>query len=196
MAFNTNHKDEPTNPGYIRYMKTLLLSLVLCTAAFCQTTAPTFPSVPLPTAVSAVASYNQLGTPKWTLGLSVIYPIVGQAGVYGTTTADIYTHNATDPTSGKQFWALSTGIRQGVHKSLLTTGRFTFLLGGDVGPSFSSNTTGVSVNFSSSFVATTVYQVNPIFSVVAPIRMLYVGTMGWNPVVQVGVAINLKNLPK
>ena len=41
-----------------------------------------------------------------------------------------------------------------------------------------------------------VYQVNPTFSVIAPVRMLYVSGAGWNPVAELGVVINLKNLPK
>jgi hypothetical protein len=78
--------------------------------------------------------------------------------------------------TGQTFWGLSTGFRQGMHKSLLTTGRWMFLLGGDVGPSFSSaQPSGMNVNFSSSFVVTTIVQLTPVVSFVAPERMLYVG---------------------
>jgi len=52
------------------------------------------------------------------------------------------------------------------------------------------------VNFSSSFVATAVYQITPAFSFLLPVRMLYVSGIGWNPVAEAGVIINLKNLPK
>ena len=180
------------------YIKKLLLALALCSvAAFAQTT-PTFPTIPLPAAVSAVGSYNQLGSPKWAVGLSAIYPVVGQQGVYGITTADIYTKKMTTAT-GQTFWGLSTSMRQGLSKSLLTTGRFTFLLGGDVGPSFSSaQPSGVNINFSSSFVATTIVQLTPVVSFVAPERMLYVGgaAAGWNPVLQAGFAFNLSALAK
>jgi hypothetical protein len=179
-------------------MKKLLLALALCSvAAFAQTT-PTFPSFPLPAAVSAVGSFNQLGNPKWSVGLSALYPVVGQQGVYGSTTADVYTKKMATAT-GQTYWGLSAGMRQGMHKSLLTTGRFTFLLGGDIGPSFSSaQPSGVNINFSSSFVFTTVVQITPVVSFVAPERMLYVGgaNTGWNPVLQAGFALNLSALAK
>ena len=182
-------------------MKKLFLLFALCSvAAFSQTVDP-FPTVTLPAAVSAVGSFNQLGSPKFSVGLSAIYPVVGQHGVYGSTTADIYTKKMTTAT-GQTFWGLSTGVRQGMHKSLLSTGRFTFLLGGDIGPSFSSaQPSGLNVNFSSSFVFTTVVQINPVISFVAPERMLYVGgaqagAQGWNPVLQAGFAVNLAALAK
>ena len=182
-------------------MKKLLLLFALCSiAAFSQTVDP-FPTVTLPAAVSAVGSYNQLGSPKFSVGLSAIYPVVGEKGIYASTTADIYTKKMTTAT-GQTFWGLSTGVRQGVHKSLLTTGRFTFLLGADIGPSFSSaQPSGVNINFSSSFVATTVVQITPVISFVAPERMLYVGgaqagAQGWNPVLQAGFAVNLSALAK
>lgn len=150
------------------------------------------------TSGSSLRSRNQLGSPKWSVGLSAIYPLVGQAGVYGITTSDIYTKKMYTA-AGQSFWGLSAGVRQGVSKSLLTTGRFTFLLGGDLGPSFSSaQPNGVNINFSSSFVITTIVQLTPIISFVAPERMLYVGgtDAGWNPVLQAGVAFNLAALAK
>jgi hypothetical protein len=72
-----------------------------------------------------------------------------------------------------------------------------FLLGGDVGPSFSqAQSSGLNINFSSSFVATAIYQITPVFSFIVPVRMLYVSGIGWNPIAEAGVLINLKNLPK
>jgi len=164
--------------------------------AFGQTTTPTFPQIPLPTAVAAFGEFNQLGTPRFTMGVSAIYPIVGSAGVYGSTTADILPKQAVDPATGKSFYALSMGFRQGVHKDILDTGRLSVLLGGDVGPSFSNTqAAGLSVNFSTSFVATAIYQLTPAFSLILPIRMLYVSGVGWNPVAEAGVVINLGKLP-
>jgi hypothetical protein len=88
-------------------------------------------------------------------------------------------------------------VRQGFHKDLLDTGHASFLIGADVGPTFAqAQPSGINVNFSSSFVATAVYQVTPVFSFIVPIRMLYVTGIGWNPVAEAGVLINLKNLPK
>lgn len=163
------------------------------------TTATTvnFPAIPLPTAVAAFGEFNQLGSPRFTMGVSAIYPVVGSAGVYGTTTADVLPELAVDPTTGRKFYAISTSLRQGFHKDILDTGHMSFLLGGDVGPSFGqAQPSGININFSSSFVATAIYQITPVFSFILPVRMLYVTGIGWNPIAEAGVVINLKNLPK
>jgi hypothetical protein len=180
-------------------MKHSIVPALLAAVAFGQTptTPVSFPAIPLPIAVSAFGEFNQLGTPRFTMGISAIYPVVGSAGIYGTTTADILPKLATDPTTGKQFYAIQSSIRQGFHKDVLDTGRMSFLIGGDVGPSFSqSQTSGFNVNFSSSFVATGIYQITPVFSLIVPVRMLYITGVGWNPIAEAGVLINLRNLPK
>ena len=176
-------------------MKHLILPALFAVAAFGQNSPVEFPAVPLPVAVAAFGEFNQLGDPRFTMGVSAIYPVVGSFGIYGTTTADILPKKAIDPTTKRSFYAISSSIRQGFHKDLLDTGRFTFMLGGDVGPSFSqSQPSGISVDFSSSFVATGIYQLTPAFSLIAPLRMLYVSGIGWNPIVEAGIVVNLKNL--
>ena len=180
-------------------MKYFVVSALFAVAAFGQTTTPpvNFPAVPLPVAVSAFGEFNQLGSPRFTMGVSAIYPVVGSVGIYGTTTADILPKLAKDPTTGKKFYAISSSIRQGFHKDLVDTGHVSLLLGGDVGPSFSQGqTSGINVSFSSSFVATAIYQVTPVFSFIVPLRMLYITGIGWNPIAEAGMLINLKNLPK
>jgi len=180
-------------------MKHSIVPALLATAAFGQTptTPVSFPAIPLPTAVSVFGEFNQLGTPRFTMGISAIYPVVSSAGIYGTTTADILPKLATDPTTGKDFYAIQSSIRQGFHKDVLDTGRLSFLIGGDVGPSFSqSQTSGFNVSFSSSLVATAIYQITPVFSFILPVRMLYITGVGWNPIAEAGVLINLKKLPK
>ena len=190
-------------------MRTLTITILLALAAFGQTpSAPTppaaptagtvnFPAIPMPTGIAAFGEFNQLGSPRFTMGIAAIYPVAGEAGVYGTTTADILPKLATDPTTGRKFYAISSSVRQGFHKDLLDTGHASFLIGADVGPTFAqAQPSGINVNFSSSFVATAVYQVTPVFSFIVPIRMLYVTGIGWNPVAEAGVLINLKNLPK
>jgi hypothetical protein len=180
-------------------MKNVMVFALFAVAAFGQTatTPVNFPAIPLPVAVSAFGEFNQLGSPRFTMGVSAIYPVVGSAGVYGTTTADILPKLATDPTTGKKFYAISTSLRQGFHKDIVDTGRASFLLGGDVGPSFSqSQPSGININFSSSFVATAIYQITPAFSFIVPVRMLYITGVGWNPIAEAGIVINLKKLPK
>ena len=183
--------------GVINMKTKLALLALVAIAAFAQTAPVTFPTIVVPGGVAAVASYNQLGSPRWNLSLDAIYPIVGQAGVYGTTVADILPKKAIDPATKRSFYALSVGVRQGFHKSIISTGRFTFLLGGDVGPSFAqSQPSGIDVSFSTSFVATSVVQLSPIFSFMVPIRMLYVSGIGWNPIAEAGFVVNLSKLPK
>jgi hypothetical protein len=180
-------------------MRNFMVPAVFAAAAFGQTTTTpvTFPTIPLPTAVSAFGEFNQLGSPRFTMGISAMYPVVSSVGIYGSTTADILPRLAVDPTTGKKFYAISSSLRQGFHKDLVDTGRASFLLGGDVGPSFSeSQTSGFNVNFSSSLVVTAIYQITPVFSFIVPLRMLYITGIGWNPIAEAGILINLKNLPK
>jgi hypothetical protein len=73
---------------------------------------------------------------------------------------------------------------------MVDTGHAGFLIGGDVGPSFSqTQTSGFNFNFWSSFVATAIYQVTPVFSFIVPLRMLYITGIGWNPIAEAGVLI-------
>jgi hypothetical protein len=167
------------------------------------TTTVAFPSLVLPAGIAAFGEFNQLGDPRWTAGFAALYPIVGSAGVYGSTTADVLPKLATDPTTGRHFYAISSSARQGFHKSVVTTGRLTALIGADVGPSFSESTSSlisgksaITVSFSGSFIATGVYQLSSAFSAIVPVRMLYVSGIGWNPILEAGIVINLKNLPK
>jgi hypothetical protein len=189
----------------MKLLKAFPAILLACCAA-AQTTTPaasattptvTFPAIPLPTSVAAFGEFNQLGSPRFTMGISAIYPVSGSVGLYGTTTADILPKLAVDPTTGRKFYAISSSVRQGFHKDLFDTGNLSFLIGADVGPTFGqAQPSGINVNFSSSFVATAIYQITPAFSFLLPVRMLYITGVGWNPVVEAGVVINLKNLPK
>ena len=159
--------------------KLVLLAIGISAFGASALLAQDFPQIPLPASVAAFGEFNQLGSPRFTMGVSAIYPVVGSAGVYGSTTADVLPKKVKDPTTGKSFYALQASIRQGFHKDILDTGRFSFLLGGDVGPSFSSaSPSGININFSSSFVATPLYQVNKAISIITPIRMIYVANAG------------------
>jgi len=106
-------------------MKHFIVPALFAATAFGQTTNTpvNFPAVPLPVAVSAFGDFNQLGSPRFTMGISAIYPVVGSAGVYGTTTADILPRLAVDPITGKKFYAISSSLRQGFHKDILDTGQ-------------------------------------------------------------------------
>lgn len=180
-------------------MKHFAVPALFAMAAFGQTTATpvSFPAIPLPAAVSAFGEFNQLGSPRFTMGIAAIYPVVGSVGVYGSTTADILPRLAVDPATGRKFYAISASLRQGFHKDIVDTGHASFLVGADVGPSFSqAQTSGIEISFSSSFVATAIYQITPVFSFIVPLRMLYVTGIGWNPIAEAGILINLKNLPK
>jgi hypothetical protein len=176
-------------------MKKLLISFIFAGIfAYGQTPAPTV----LPTAVSAVAEYNQLSSPQFAAGICAMYTSTVQSsiGMYNSSCADAFPVHATDPTTGKTFYAISASFRQGIHEKLLATGPWVFLLGADVGPGFSStSTSGISLSATGSFVFTTVYKVNSFMNIVVPIRALYISNIGWNPVLQFGVSFNLSKLP-
>jgi hypothetical protein len=181
-------------------MKNLLILFAFTgLLTFGQTPSPSpLPVIPLPSGVAIFGEFNQLGTPRFTVGISALYPYgqsAGNVGIYGSTTADVSPVHATDPTTGRKFYAVSAAVRQGVHKDIFDSGKFSFLLGGDVGPSLSSSNGSTLVNFSTSFVATGLYQASPAVSVIVPVRMLYIANAGWNPVLEAGIVINLGKLP-
>jgi hypothetical protein len=183
------------------FLRITLLVLLLAFGAFGQTQAEAveagFPSFPLPVGIAAMGAYNQLGNPQLTMAVSAIYPVRGAWGLYGTTTADLYPQPQIDPGTSRRFYSINANLRQGFHKDVLDTGRWSFLLGGDIGPGVSQlQPSGWSVSLSGSFVVTALYQVNPVISVITPLRMLRVADSGWNPVLESGIVINLKNLPK
>lgn len=164
------------------------------------TPAPTFSTGVVPTGIGVFGEFNQLGTQsKWSGGAMGIYPVSTSAGVYLTTVADFLPQKAIDPTTKKPFYAISAAIREGAHKTLIQSGKFAFLAGGDIGPSFAnpSGTTGaISVSISTSFTLTGTYQFSSLFSLIVPLRMLYISGIGWNPVGEFGFVLNTKNLPK
>lgn len=154
-------------------------------------------AVKLPTSIIGFLAFNQLGTPRLTGGFSAIYPLPSRIGIYASSTADVYPKFSQDPQTGKSFYALSSTIRQGLHKDLLDSGRFSFLLGGDLGPGFSQGIpSGISVSLSGSFVSTIVYHASELIGIVLPVRMLYIRDIGFNPVVEIGILIRLDKLPK
>jgi len=171
----------------------LLLILALSAVAFGQTVST--PEVPA--GICAFGAFNQLGTPRFTGGFCAIYPVVGSIGLFGTTVADIMPKKAIDPVTKRNFYAISASTRQGFHKDVMDVGRFSFLLGGDVGPSFTQGQpSGISVSLSGSFVATPIVKLSTIFSFMLPIRMLYISGIGFNPVIEAGLIIDLRPLNK
>jgi hypothetical protein len=95
-------------------MKKLIVFALFATAAFGQTTTTPattpaatvnigFPAAVLPAGIAAFAEFNQLGNPRWTGGISLLYPIAGSVGVYGSTTADVSPKLATDPPPAATF---------------------------------------------------------------------------------------------
>lgn len=175
------------------------LSLLVCLAflsAFGQSTTPPAPSFTLPTAVSAVGSFDQFGSPRFSLGISAMYAPTAQSnlGMYNTTTADIFPVKKLNPATNTMGYFLNASIRQGVHEKIASFGsthRTTFLLGADVGPGFQSTTSGISLSANASFVFTTIVKLNSWLNFVAPERMLYIPSLGFNPVIQAGLSVRL-----
>ena len=180
-------------------MKSFLIVISLLFVGLFTSSAQTFPNIPLPVGVMGFIQYDQLGTPVINGGVAAIYPVNGQYGLYMTSTALLTPQKEIDPITQKSFYAVTTAFRQGLHKDMFDTGRWSFLLGGDIGPSIgnsSSASTSFSVNLSSSIVVTPYYQLNPAISLVFPIRGVYIKNVGWNPELEFGVVINLSKLPK
>jgi hypothetical protein len=151
-----------------------------------QTSTTTSPSV-LPTYVGLGAAFNQIGTPRTNLWAAAIYPVASSVGVYSSTTTDIIPVQKTNPATGKPYYAFTTSIRQGVHKTIFTSGKFVLLLGGDAGVGLSqADPSGVNVALSAAFTGTAIYQVSPKWAIVAPVRGVY-GGGAWNIIPEFGV---------
>lgn len=165
-------------------MKRITLLLTLCALSAHAQTPPT-----LPTYVGAGASFNQIGQPRINAWAGAIYPVLSSAGLYLSTVADIVPVAQIDPATGRQFYAFSTSIRQGMHKVIGTWGRMSALIGGDAGAGFAQGaTSGLSVSFAGSFTATAVYQISPRWAVVVPVRALWQGqSKTWNALPEVGI---------
>lgn len=182
-------------------MKRISIAVLLCAlfalAAFGQTTAaPTaatgtpLASVTLPTYIMGGVSFNQItGAAGF---VSAIIPESNSVGLYGSATTDLLPLKTT--VNGKSVYLLSGSARAGEHKVLYQGPKFAFLVGGDVGASFSSapSSAGLTIGVAGSFTLTPVYQINPHWAVGVPIRMLYMSNVGangagaWNPVVEFG----------
>jgi hypothetical protein len=186
-------------------MKTLFLSILLTAGLFGQTaTTPVASSsvptpaqvastlaqvsaVTLPTYVAGGAAYNQLaGYNFWG---SAVVPVSNNAGVYESTTADLFPVKAI--VNGKTAYIFTTSVREGVHKVMSNNGKFMTLVGADAGYAFASAGTAPSTTatsgVSASITITAIWQVTPSFAVMAPIRALYMPTLGgWNPIAEIG----------
>jgi hypothetical protein len=96
----------------------IVLLTLLAVGGCAQTSTPTFPAIPLPTAIAAFGAFNQLGTPRFTMGVSALYPVVGSIGVYGSTTADVF------PVAAVREFTKTSWIRDGSRSySAATWGR-------------------------------------------------------------------------
>lgn len=174
-------------------MKYAITSLfLLCAfAAFGQTADP-FPQFPLPSGIIATGNFDQLGDPQFTGSIGGIYPIVGSAGVYGVSGAEFYPRKTIDPKTGKQFYALRTNIQQEIHKEVAAIGRWSFLVGIQGGPSFSTTPAdGFAVAFAGGGSTSAICQLNKTFALVVSPKAMYISGVGWNVVPRLGIKINL-----
>lgn len=177
-------------------MRRLVLLIVLASASYAQdSTIPAFPATPMPPAVTFLGHFNQIGSPRFTGSVSGWYPISGQYGLYGTSGLEFYPQKAIDGGSGKQFIALQATIQQELYKTLLETGRYTFMMGINGGPVFGSDSTGFKVSASGGGAGALVIQMTPVFSFVMAPKLMWISGAGWNPIVRAGFQINLKKLP-
>ena len=169
-------------------MKTLLSVILLAFSVHAQTP---LAKAALPTYIMAGASYNQFtGGAGFLAG---IIPESSSAGLYASVTVDITGTQITDPVTKKTGYGLSPSVRAGEHKVLWNQGKNMLLIGGDVGASFASGVSGVTIGIAGSFTATYIRQINANFAVGLPVRMLWMSGVGpggsgaWNPVLEFGV---------
>lgn len=179
----------------MRAALTVTLLFVLAVVAVGQT--PLTPALPDTTfALGGFVSYNQLGTPQVTGGGFALYTLP-VPHLYGSTTAIIVPKVATDPDTGRSFYAVNANIVQHVHYDI-TLGkldRFKLLVGAGAGPSFGQDQpSGIAVSMNTSFMATPFYRITPVWGIALPVQMLYIKDVGWNPVAAVAFTINLKAL--
>jgi hypothetical protein len=166
-----------------------LLAILACAiAAAAQTPAPvsSIANMTLPAYIAGGGAYNQLaGLNFWA---SAIVPVSSTAGVYESTTTDLFPVKAV--VSGKTAYIFQTSVREGVHKVLHQDPSNMVLFGADAGFSFAqasaagSATSGVSAAVTITYVR----QLSPTFALMVPIRALYMPTLGgWNPIVEFGI---------
>lgn len=171
----------------------IISAFLLCLSVFSQETfsqekpSPAPVVSALPTYVGAGVTYNQIGTPKANIWATAIYPVISSVGVYSSTSTDIVPVQKLDPATGRAYFAFTTSIRQGVHKTVYTSGKFVALIGGDAGVGLSQAVpSGMNVSLAASFTATAIYQLTPKFAVVVPIRGMWVNS-SWNLLPQIGI---------
>jgi len=151
-------------------------------------TLATIPTITMPTYIALGVAFNQLGTPRVNAFFSGIVPVSSQQGVYESTTADIIPVTKTDSVTGRRVYTMSAQLREGVHKTIYTGQRVQFMFGGDVGGSFTSASTGVTIGLAAAVTGTVAYQLSAHWGVMVPIRALYTPSIGgWNFIPQIAL---------
>jgi hypothetical protein len=164
-------------------MKTLIAILLFAVFVASAQTMPTY--------VAGGVAFNQLGTPRVNAFVSALAPVSSQKGVYESTTADLVPVTKYDPVTKRNVYTFSSQIRQGLHKTLYTAEKWQLMLGGDIGGSFAAapeGATGINVSLAGSVTGTFVYQINPHWAAIVPVRGLYTASFGgWNLIPEVGI---------
>lgn len=160
-------------------------------------------SITLPTYIAAGGAYNQFaGWNAWAsaiIPVSTILPSVKSDTMYESTTADIFPIKSV--INGKSGYLLTTSIREGMHRAVIKTPRFTGLVGGDIGYAFTQSATPPATpaalsstvviptsGISASITATGVWHITKSLSAMVPVRFLYMANAGgWNAIVEVGL---------
>ena len=174
-----------------------LLFACLASAAPAQTPTPTpapdVSTLALPDYVAAGLAWNQTASTRinaWASGLWLVStPVRG----YTSTTSDIFPVKKV--VDGKTVYVVQFQVRQGFHRDMWQSpnGKAHVLLGGDIGGAFSqAQPSGVNVNLAAAVTITGVYQFNPHWGVIVPMRGIYTASLGgWVPIVQAGVVYTI-----
>lgn len=146
----------------------------------------------LPAVIGLGISYNPsagAGTNFVPVGFG-LYPLSEAAGIYASTAADVLPIKKT--IDGKSRWTVQFSMRQGIHKRIYQRDKFVFLLGGAGGYAISqASPTGLNATGAADLTGTVVYMFKPKMGIAAPIRGIWVPTVGWDFVPQVSFVLRL-----
>lgn len=149
------------------------------------TTADAIAAMPLPTYLGCGGAYNQFG--GYNAFCTGIFPLSKPAALLMDTTVDVFPIKTT--VNGKTGYLLTTSARVGINRYLVHQSKFFILYGVDGGFSWAQAIAGATpaAGVSAAVTVTPGYQFTKNLAGVAPIRGVYMPTMGgWNPIVAGG----------
>lgn len=161
--------------------------------------------VKLPSYIAFGGAYNQITAANsghaWSGAnafVGTIFPVANKIGLYDAVVCDLYPLATT--VNNATVYLVQTSLREEIHKTLYSSAKNTVMVGLGAGAVFSSATSGTSTtsttsgasgtattSFTGAMSFTWVHQLSPHWSLLLPIRMVYL-PQGWNPIAQIAIA--------